>query len=358
LVELGATQAKTAEYQRRKAEIETKRPVASLAYAVREGIAQHVKIHKRGEPTDLGDEAPRKFLDVLGGAALQNTGSSGRLELAQWLTTSSNPLTPRVIANRVWQGHFGRGLVSTPNDFGTRGTPPTHPALLDHLALYLVKSGWSLKALHRHIVLSATYQQAAGDSAQTALYGVFERRRLTAEELRDTLLVAGGDLDRSPGGPHPFPPEASWSFTQHGPFAADYDTNRRSVYVMQKRNRRQRFFALFDGADPNSSTAQREVTTVPTQALYFLNDPLVHLQAAKLAERVVASAHDESERVHFVYQELLGRDVTDEEQRDALQFLAEYAATATDRPAAERTLVAWQAYARVLLSSSEVLHVD
>ena len=358
LAEQSMHQSKLAEFTQRKQQLEKLRPTAPLAYAVREGTAGHAKIHKRGEPTDLGDEAPRKFLDVLGGAPLQDTRSSGRLELSQWLTAANNPLTPRVIANRVWQRHFGRGLVITPNDFGTRGAPPTHPQLLDHLASELIRSGWSLKDLHRRIVLSATYQQAAGNADEIAFYGAFARRRLTAEELRDTLLVAGGDLDRSAGGPHPFPPESTWSFTQHAPFAAEYDTNRRSVYVMQKRNRRHRFFALFDGADPNSSTATREVTTVPTQALYFLNDPLIHAQAAKLAARAFASSDQDRQRIGFLYQELLGRTVRDEELRDAETFLAEYAATLTDRREAERVTTAWQAYARVLVSSSEVLHVD
>jgi len=178
------------------------------------------------------------------------------------------------------------------------------------------------------------------------------------EELRDTLLVAGGTLDPIPGGSHPFPPEATWSFTQHGPFAADYDTPKRSVYVMQKRNRRHRFFALFDGPDPNSSTPLRDVTTVPTQALYFLNDPFVHSQAEKFAARALAAATDEQSRINAAYQLLFGRQATVGEQQDATTFFKEYAAAVADRPEAERPLLTWQAYARVLLSSSEVLHVD
>ncbi len=355
---LGKGRSELAVADKRQKELSAAKPVAPLAYAVREGDAHHARIHERGEPAELGDEVPRKFLDALGGYKLEDAPGSGRLQLAQWLTDAKNPLTPRVMVNRVWQKHFGRGLVATPNDFGTRGTPPTHPELLDHLATEFVRSGWKLKDLHRKIVLSATYRQAAGDAAATNLYGSFQRRRLSAEEIRDTLLVAGGDLDRTPAGPHPFPPEAGWNFTQHGPFAADYDTNKRSVYVMQKRNRRHRFFALFDGADPNTSTAVRDVTTVPTQALYFLNDPLVHAQANKLAARIFASAAEDKARVNFAYQQLLGRSASEAEQRDAADFLKEYVAALADRPEVERSLMAWQAYSRILLSSNEVLHVD
>lgn len=358
LATLGKSRAKLAELVRRRTELAAARPVARLAYAVSEGVTKDAHIHKRGEPADLGERAPRKFLDALGGYKLTNTQASGRLELAQWLTDKANPLTPRVMANRVWQWHFGRGLVNTPNDFGSRGSPPTHPELLDHLASEFVNAGWSLKALHRQIVLSATYQQSAGDGEQAALYGAFQRRRLNAEELRDTLLVAGGDLDPAPGGAHPFPPESSWNFTQHTPFAADYETTKRSVYVMQKRNRRHPYFAMFDGADPNASTAVRDITTVPTQALFFLNNPFLHAQASKLAARTMTAASEGELRVDFLYLQLLGRRATEAEQRDAAAFLQEYARAMSDRPEAERITFAWQAYARVLLSSNEVLHVD
>jgi mono/diheme cytochrome c family protein len=356
LAALAANRAPLADLAARRATLVARRPVAPVAFAAMEGTPKHARIHKRGEPADLGDEAPRKFLDILGGQKLEGTTTSGRLELAQWLTARSNPLTPRVMANRVWQGHFGRGLVTTPNDFGLRGTAPTHPDLLDHLATSFVRSGWSLKALHRQIVLSATYQQASTGSSMTPQYDSFPRRRLTAEELRDTLLLVSGDLDRVPGQAHPFPPEATWNFTQHAPFAAEYETLKRSVYVMQKRNRRDRFFTLFDGADPNASTPVRDVTTVPTQALFFMNDPFVHARANKLAAQVVAAAATDRDRLDFVYGVLLGRKATDDEQQEATAFLNEYEAAVGDP--ATGNAQAWNAYVRVLISSNEVLHVD
>lgn len=348
-----------------------------VAFAVTEGEPKNARIQKRGEPTDLGEETPRRFRTVLGGQTVQAIKSSGRQELAEWLTRPTNPLTARVFVNRVWQGHFGRGLVKTPNDFGTRGAAPTHPELLDFLASEFMRNGWNIKALHRLILLSAAYRSASTPAPvkQTALvrkgvqrqevgtdiadlYAVFPRRRLTAEELRDALLSVSGELDRTPGGAHPFPPEASWSFSQHAPFAAEYDTMKRSVYIMQKRNRRIRFFALFDGPDPNASTPVRDVTTVPTQALFFMNDPFLHARAAKFAARVLAGAHTERERLDFAFRQLFGRNADRSEQAEAASFLREYALGFADKPTDAQRALAWEAYARILLSSNEFLYVD
>jgi mono/diheme cytochrome c family protein len=359
-IEFGATSRQlSAAQQRRDALVERDRQVPR-AYAVCEGEPQNAHIQKRGEPKDLGDEVPRKFPDFLGGQ--QVTQGSGRRELAGWLTDPANPLTARVMVNRLWQWHFGRGLVKTANDFGTRGAPPSDPALLDYLASHFVKSGWSVRAIDRLIVTSAAYQQASVGAADDFNVG-FARRRLTAEELRDTLLTATTELDRTPGEAHPFPPESSWSFTQHGPFAAEYDTVKRSVYMMQKRNRRARFFALFDGADPNASTPLRDVTTVPTQALFFLNDPFVHERAAKFSARVIAAADTDAARVDFAYRELFGRSPQGDERDDALAFLRSYAPSATDNaaPVSEGAAAggaAWTALSRVLFSSNELLYVD
>ncbi len=181
-----------------------------------------------------------------------------------------------------------------------------------------------------------------------ALYGRFVGRRLTAEELRDSLLAVSGELDTTPGGPHPFPPEETWAFSQHGPFAAEYDTLMRSVYLMQKRNRRSRFLMLFDGPDPNASTPVRDLTTVPTQALFFLNDPLLHGRADAFAGRVLAAADSDAERLNAACQILYGRNASADEQHDAAEFLQAYG-----EPKA-----AWSALGRVLLSSNEFLFVD
>ena len=354
-----------------------------LAYAVGEGTPRNTRIQLRGEPDKLGNEVPRGFLEILGGGRLPDeTSGSGRLELAEWLTRPANPLTGRVMVNRIWQHHLGQGLVKTPNDFGTRGQPPTHPELLDHLATQFVKSGWSVKAMHRLVMLSATYQQASVPSAQSSVlspqpaagqgraaslstdelttehFSPFPRRRLSAEETRDTILLVSGELDPKPGRGHPFPAPTGWGYSQHNPFSAVYDHNQRSVYLMTQRLKRHPFLALFDGADPNASTAARLTTTVPTQALFFLNDPFVHAKAEKFAARVQGAGTDEAQRIIAAYRLALGRSPTEPERADAAEFLAACRAElgATGKNNNDSAVLA--AFARVLFGSNEFLHVD
>jgi hypothetical protein len=312
-----------------------------FAYAVAEGKAADVRIHLRGEPDQSGEVAPRRNLAFLGGQAIADPASSGRLDLAAWLTDGKNPLPARVMANRIWQGHFGRGIVETPSDFGTRGAKPSNPELLDLLAVRFRTSGWSMKALHRLIMNSAAYRTAR-----------FPRRRLDAEEIRDSLLVASGELDLVPGGSHPFPPEDKWKYTQHAPFKAVYDTKKRSVYLMTQRIQRHPFLALFDGADTNASTARRDVSTVPTQALYFMNDPFVHARSDALAKRLLALPREQ--RVEAAHRICFQRPSTDAEQRGAEAFLEACA----KELGAGREAAAWSAYARTLLASNEFITVD
>ncbi len=220
-----------------------KLPTGEPVYAVGEGTPHNVHIHKRGDPTNLGPEAPRRFLQILGGQPLPAAcKGSGRLQLAEWLSSPKNPLTARVMVNRIWQHHFGEGLVRTPNNFGKQGRPPTHPELLDYLADRFVADGWSVKAMHRMILLSRSYKlSSADDEHDRALdpnnesLWCFDRRRLDAEAIRDSLLAVSGALDRTMAGPHPFPPADTWNFTQHSPFQAVYETNHRSVYLMTQR---------------------------------------------------------------------------------------------------------------------------
>jgi hypothetical protein len=312
-----------------------------LAYAVAEGKPEDARFQNRGDPTMPGDAVPRRNLDLLGGQRILDSAASGRLDLARWLTDAKNPLTARVMANRVWQGHFGRGLVATPSDFGTRGAPPTNPRLLDYLAARFVESGWSVKALHRLILKSDAYRRTE-----------FPRRRLEAEEIRDALLAASGELDLSPGEGHPFPPEKDWKFTQHAPFKAVYESKRRSVYLMTQRIQRHPFLALFDGPDTNASTGRRDTSTVPTQALYFLNDPFFHARAEALAKHLLGLPAEE--RVDAAHRICFQRPATERERAAAAPFLEAYRAG----PPAQSELSAWSAYARTLLGSNEFLTVD
>ncbi len=334
------------------------------AYAVSEGKIGNAKLHLRGDPEKLGVEVPRRWLELLGGQTVPMDGGSGRLQLAGWLTDPANPLTARVMANRVWQYHFGKGLVKTPNDYGTRGSPPTHPELLDWLAAQFVKGGWSVKALHRRIMLSATYQQAVEVRPDAAkldpindLYWRFDRRPLSAEELRDSLLTVSGQLDCTPGGAHPFPPESTWTFTQHIPFSTIYETDKRSVYLTTLRNRRNPFFALFDGADPNSTTPQRQVTTVPTQALFFMNDPFFHAQAEKVAGALL-SKPDGTRRLDELYRLVFQRLPTAKERETAVAFQSNYTSHLTDVAPVGRPKASWAALTRILLASNDFLYVE
>jgi hypothetical protein len=269
-----------------------------------------------------------------------------------------------VIVNRVWQHHFGEGLVASENDFGVRGVAPTHPELLDWLACRFVENGWSIKWLHRLILSSETYARASTFDAAAAdpdnsLLWRFRRRRLSAEEIRDSLLVLGGTLDQAPGEGHPFPPVPEWSFTQHNPFAGLYDSPKRSIYLMTPRLGRHPFLALFDGADANASTPHRAATTVPTQALFWMNAPLVHEQSLAFAARLLAEP-DPATRVALAYREAFGRRPTEAEQAEAANFVAQYrtALDSTDIPAADRDRQAWAGFTRTMFAANEFLHVD
>ncbi len=325
-------------------------PEYDCAYAVAEGPkAENARVQVRGEPKNPGEEVPRRFLEVLGGSSLPpGEKGSGRLELALWLTDPANPLTARVMVNRIWLGHFGRGLVPTPSDFGSRGGPPTHPELLDWLARRFVESGWSVKAMHRLIVPSRAYRLASGGN-RDALYGRFERRRLDAESIRDAMLAAGGGLDATPGGAHPFPPRSSWGFTQHVPFTAVYESDRRSVYVMTQRIKRHPFFATFDGPDPNATTGERRASITPLQALFLMNDPFVHRQAERLAARLLAAPGDR--RIELAQLLAFGRPPSPAERRAAEEHL---------RRISEKLAPpeAWASYARAILMANEFIYVD
>ncbi|MFT5326312.1 MAG: hypothetical protein ACI8P0_004187 [Planctomycetaceae bacterium] len=328
-------------------------PVVPVAYAVVEGNVADAPLHNRGDPELPGDPVPRRWLSILGGEAVPDGAGSGRRQLGDWI--SQHPLTARVMVNRIWQWHFGRGLVATPNDFGSRGERPSHPELLGRLASAFRDSGYSVKAMHRLIMKTETWQrssvlseESAAKDADNRFLSRFARRRLTAEEIRDSLLAAGGDLDFTPGEAHPFPNETTWGFTQHNPFSAVYKTTKRSAFLMVQRQRRDPYLALFDGADPNASTPSRQLTTVPTQALYFMNSPFFHEQAGGLSKRVMKPDSDR-ERVTQAFQLLYQRRPTATELEQAEAFIEQYPGSSEEK---------WAGYARVLLAANEFLFVD
>ena len=313
-------------------------------YAVSEGQPHDAQLQKRGDPEDRGEVVPRHFPTIFGGQPVSKNGGSGRLELAEWILGQAKHLAARVMVNRIWQHHFGTGLVSTPNDFGTRGSPPSNPELLDWLAAKFIDSGWSIKAMHRLIMNSQAYQRASRPGHDNWLAS-FSRRRLSAEEIRDSILTTSGELDRTPGKSHPFPPEKSWGFTQHAPFSAVYDHNKRSIYLMVQRIKRHPFLALFDGPDANASTPDRIPTTVPTQALFFMNDPFVHAKSASFARRLESLPNDEA-RLDRAYRLCYGRGPTEAEREITKRFLK------------DSSRDSWASWIRVMFAANEFIYVD
>jgi mono/diheme cytochrome c family protein len=276
------------------------------------------RVFKRGNPANPGDEVPRQFVEVLAGANRQPfSNGSGRLELAQAIVDPANPLTARVIVNRVWAHHFGAGLVRTPSDFGTRAEPPSHPELLDWLTSRFLEDGWSLKKLHRRIMLSETYQQSSSSPEPPApnpvvvdpenrLLWRFSPRRLAFEELRDSLVVSSGKLDPAVGG-------------RAGDLFSPAFT-RRSLYGTIDRQFLPSTLRIFDFANPDLHIPLRSETTVPQQALFFLNHPLAIGYAQQLAARTASETSGET-RVQALYRFAYQRPASPAEVQVALEFI-------------------------------------
>jgi hypothetical protein len=344
-------------------------PATPVAYAVREGTPADAYVHLRGEPQNRGQSVPRGMPAFLAGTSpvVIPAGASGRRELGLWLTRPDHPLTARVMVNRIWQWHFGRGLVATPSNFGTRGSPPTHPELFDWLARRFIASGWSIKALHREIMLSRTYQLAAASHAENSrldpdnnCYWRFNRRRLDAESIRDAMLWASGRIQLDRPAEHPFPPLEKWTWTQHSPFKAAYPSRHRSVYLMTQRFQRHPYLSLFDSPDANTSTDVRSSSIVPSQALFLLNNPFVGEQAEALAHRLIHASPAASERVKLACLLCWSRRPSPAETERAVAFVdrAKQALSADRAPADQIETGAWSSYARIMLASNEFLHVE
>jgi Protein of unknown function (DUF1553)/Protein of unknown function (DUF1549)/Planctomycete cytochrome C len=279
---------------------------------------QTAHVFVRGNPNNPGIETPGHFLSCLSkGEPAPFRDGSGRLDLAKAIATRDNPLTARVLVNRVWMHHFGAGLVRTPSDFGLRGDLPTHPELLDHLAVAFMDSGWSLKKLHRAIMLSAAYRQSSVDNPEARkqdpenqLVWRMNRQRLDIESLRDSVLFSSGQLDNRLGG-------VPFSLT------ATPAVPRRTVYGYIERGRIPGMLAAFDFAIPDQHVPLRFTTTVPQQALFLLNSSFMAEQANHLASRPeVAAEEDPAKRIRRLYRIVLGRDATAREVAAALTFIS------------------------------------
>ena len=319
-----------------------------MAHGLSESTVADLKVYLRGNPATQGAVAPRRFLRVLSGPEpAKFTKGSGRLELAQAIVSESNPLPARVIVNRLWMNHFGRGIVGTPSNFGVLGERPTHPELLDWLASELIASGWSLKHIHRLIVTSATYRLSSDHHEENVVkdpgnqfYWRMSRRRLDIESWRDALLAVAGELDTTIGGPT---------------LDLGAESNRRrTVYARISRHELDGLLRLFDFPDANITSEKRTETTVPQQQLFVLNSPFMLARAKGLASRVEKET-DESQRIKLLHQILFARLPSAEELQLARLFLG---SKDESDEASRNQLTRWQRYAQALLASNEFLYID
>ena len=327
------------------------------------------RVNIRGEVNDLGPEVPRGFVSVLTTAQSPKVSEaqSGRLQFAVWLTQKQNPLTARVMVNRIWYHLFGRGIVETVDNFGALSEPPTHPQLLDHLAVRFMESRWSVKTMIKEIMLSRTYQLASDhDDANYAadpdnkLVWRMSRRRLDAEAIRDAILAVSGQLDLA---------RPKGSLTQEisgGEIGRRARTDAltrpvtfRSAYLPLVRGLVPEFLTIFDVADPELVVGQRDVTTVATQALYMMNSPLVQEQSEHTARRILAeNAPNDATRVDLVFRLVFGRLPDETERNSALTFLRDYEQSLeASKPLDEKRRAAWAGLCQSLLASAEFRYV-
>lgn len=352
-----------------KAEIERAIPALPEAMSITEGKPQNLKIHLRGSHTTLGDEVARRMPRVFSNEEPVAIPAevSGRLELARWLTQPDHPLTARVLVNRIWQAHLGDGLVRSPDNFGKLGELPTHPELLDWLATELVRSGWSIKHIHRLILSSATWQQstdwnesAAAIDPENKLLWRMNRRRLEAEAVRDSLLAIGGDLDDQMGGSL-LPTENRKYVTSTANInVAVYDKPRRTIYLPIVRSALFDYLTAFDFGDPSSMSGQRDRTTVAPQALFLMNSLLVAKESDTLAKTLLASPDDDRVRITQAFERFYSRPPTESEVASSLEFVGSYEKSLAERGiAAEQCRpAAWKAFCRALMSTNEFLYVN
>ena len=386
------------EAEKRRAEIKVlEKSVVppDFALGVEEGSAggygtqpRNIYVQIRGNYVSPGEEAPAQFLRIIAGEKAANfvstapnpadklepaktrfgstRSASGRLELANWLTDGKHPLTARVFVNRVWQHHFGEGIVRSVDNFGKLGDRPTHPELLDWLAHEFVTHGWSVKHLHRVILLSAAYRQAGTHDAKSALADPdnrllwrFPRQRLEAEAIRDGILAVAGTLDRTPGGTLLETKNFEYVTTDQSGNKAKYDTTRRSVYLPVIRNNVFAFFQTFDFPDPSTMSGKRVSTVVAPQALYLLNSPFVRTQAKAFAERILKAESDDAARVALAYRLAFGRPATAEEVTQSLGFVKDFEGSLTaENDAPTRKAKAWAGLCQAIFASNEFVYVE
>ena len=350
--------------------LEKSAPEMPSAMGVRDDAVADVAIHIRGNPLKLGDVVARHVPAVLERPEPRQftSQSSGRLELAQSLIEKRHPLTSRVLVNRVWRWHFGKGLVRTTDNFGLLGEPATHPELLDWLAQRFMEQGWSIKQLHRVIMLSSTYQLGSHVDPATVerdpenlLYGRATIQRLEAEEIRDAMLAVSGKLDRTLGGSLLNVKNRAYFFDHTSKDLTDYSSPRRSIYMPVVRNNVYDVFQLLDYPDAAIPTGDRTTTTVAPQALLMMNSQLVASASADLAARLLTqSPADDAKRIEQLYLLAYGRSATPAEVEQSQSFVLEIAKAlqSTDSDPASRDKRAWASLCQVVLAANEFIYLQ
>jgi len=361
------TKAKLKALRDELAALEKAGPNLPAAMGVTEDKVKDIAIHVRGNPLELGEIVARRTPLVLRGPRpLQfSKTASGRRELAGWLVDPRHPLTARVFVNRVWRWHFGRGLVRTTDNFGLLGEDPSHPQLLDWLAHRFVTDGWSIKTLHRLIVMSSTYQQVTsagertlGRDPENHLYSRGRVRRLEAETVRDALLAASGQMDPTMRGTLLKLKNRAYFFDHTSKDLTTYDSRRRSLYLPVVRNNVFELFGLLDFPDPAVSTGDRSTTVVASQALMMLNSDFVMQAAAGLADRLLADPGDEDHRLDRLYMIAFGREPTDPERESDREFLSVLVkAHSRDAAGQEVQRNAWGTLCHVVLAANEFIYL-
>ncbi len=339
---------------------------AITVMAVQEGKIDDAAVLTRGNANKPGNKVARGFLRVVDAQPQSEipADASGRLQLAKWMTHPDHPLTSRVMVNRLWRWHFGKGIVATTENFGLKGARPTHPELLDYLARRFVENDWSIKAMHREIMLSDTWQmgatetdskhKAASVDPDNTLYWQYPSRRLEAEAIRDSLLAVSQRLDRQIGGARPTLKTINLSPEILNQQQKYYDaSNRRTVYLPVLRTNVYDFLTLLDFANPDLPTGNRVTTTVPTQAMLMMNSPLVKDVAGRVAGRIIKSDPDDGRRIHRLYLTLLARAPKSSEVTIARDFIRSYQAE-LETPDEQS---AWTALSHAILAGNEFVYL-
>ncbi|HMV46416.1 MAG TPA: DUF1549 domain-containing protein [Blastocatellia bacterium] len=335
-----------------------------LACAIEDGEPVAQKVFIRGDYNNHGEDAPKAFPAILSAFDTKpNFAGSGRLQLAEWLTASEHPLTGRVMVNRLWQWHFGEGLVRTPDNFGKTGEKPTHPELLDYLSREFVKRGWSIKAMHRMLMLSSAYQMASVNPALPAeadadnrLLTRFNRRRLTVEEMRDGLLAIDGTIDLTMGGSLQQGRGTDGENNQGRLSLNPEKLKRRTVYLPLRRANLPTLLNLFDFGDATSMTGKRQLTNVSTQALFWLNSEFLTDRSTDVAQSLLAQTGlTDAARVESLYLRVLNRRAEKDEIEQALKYVTAFKQKTSGEKVEAKS---WQSLCRVVMASNDFLYVD